>query len=99
VYYLYAFRVPGSAAKFAEALTAEGAPASQYAEPLYRLPVFAGWRSSNPELHVSWQLYPVTEECYRSTVVIPHVHAGMTDEDIDDVAQAIEKVWQHREEL
>ncbi len=99
VYYLYAVRVPGSAQRWAEALIAEGiqeSPRSRpstYIKPYYHLPVFLPYGS--PGQHYCEE----AERAYREVVVLPHVHAGMTDGDIDDVIEAFQKVWMHREEL
>lgn len=98
VYYLYAVRVPGSAEKFAQALTAEGVPTSPYVEPLYRIPAFRGYaRRDDSNDWEGW--YPEVERAHREVVVIPHIHAGMQDFDIDDVIAAFQKVHAHRDEL
>ena len=89
VYYLYAVRVP-DAANWAKALTAEGIPTSTYVEPLYHLPAFLP--SGSPKQH--W--CPEAERACREVVVIPHVHAGMTDGDIDDAMAAFVKIWRNR---
>lgn len=105
VYYLYVVRVPGPVATrltpaeaWAEALTAEGIPASTYVEPLYRLPVFRGFALPDDGATLKG-CYPETERAWREVVVIPHVHAGMAEEDLSDVVKAFQKVSQHREEL
>ena len=94
VYYLYAVRVPGSAERWGQALTREGVPAGTYVKPLYRLPVLSGF--VNPD---DGDVFPEVERAYREVVVLPHIHAGMMEEDLDDVISAFQKVWKHREEL
>ncbi len=94
VYYLYAVRIkenlPGL---FHMALRDEGIPVQRYVKPLYHLPVFLPYGS--PGQHHCEE----AERAYREVVVLPHVHAGMTDGDVDDVIEAFRKVWSHREDL
>lgn len=81
VFYLYAVRVR-DAWRFAKMLRAEGVPASQYVEPLYRLSAFVAYPAD----------CPVVEQAYGEVVVHPLVHARMTDADLQDVIDAFRKV-------
>lgn len=98
-YYLYAVRIteklPGM---FHMALRAEGIPVQRYVEPLYRLPVFghtAPWQVAQGIRDA----HPEVERAHRDVVATDLIHAGMTDEDLDDIIKAFQKVWTHREEL
>lgn len=101
VYYLYAVQIPGpvDVDRFAEAMRAEGVPASRYVEPLYELPALKGYGRREDYSNWRTRLYPNTELVSRRVLVHPHVHAGMTDEDVDDVISTFRKVWQRRLEL
>ncbi len=97
VYYLFATRWDVSAQKVSAALTAEGIPANTYVAPLYRLPCFQGYARNDD---AAWEdLYPAVERAWREVVTIPHIHAEMTEKDLDDVIAAFRKVWQYRNEL
>jgi len=76
---------------FLKALTAEGIPASSgYAHPLYRNPVFEG---------TEWAECPASEQACREAVWMEHRLLLGDEHDMDDIAQAVQKVWAHRREL
>lgn len=97
VYYLYVARLDPAVlgvprARFAQALRAEGIPVSEgYVAPLYRQPIYAR-RAIEP--------LPVVERMHEQEVVFhPLIHAGLSAEDVDDIATAFEKVHARRAEL
>lgn len=98
VYYLYPIRVDVGADVFAEALTAEGIKASQYVLPLYKLPTLRRYARVDETDDWDWW-YPNVNRAWEETVVLEHIHANMTAEDLNDVVTAIRKVHKHREEL
>jgi perosamine synthetase len=103
VYYLYALRLDPavlgvSRARFAEALRAEGVPNVEgYVAPLYRLPVYQ--QRSDAERYADG-ICPTCEAMHdRELLYHMLVHAGMSDEDVDDVAAAFRKVHARRADL
>jgi dTDP-4-amino-4,6-dideoxygalactose transaminase len=103
VYYLYALRLDPdvlgvSRARFAEALRAEGVPNVEgYVAPLYRLPVYQ--QRPDAERYADG-LCPTCEAMHdRELLYHMLVHAGMSDEDVDDVAAAFRKVHARRADL
>lgn len=111
--HLYIFRYQAQAFDYLErdtfvkALQAEGIPASPgYSLPLYEQPVFKN-RSFGPFTHLLEQKIdyqdihlPATHAaCYREAVWLPqNVLLGSRD-DMLDIVNAIEKVYEHRHEL
>jgi dTDP-4-amino-4,6-dideoxygalactose transaminase len=100
VFYLYVVRVdPGvlgvPRARFAAALRAEGVPVTEgYVAPLYRQPVYRGRAGYDDGL------CPVCERMYEREVLWhPLVHAGLSDDDVEDVVAAFRKVHSRRDEL
>jgi perosamine synthetase len=83
---------------FVEALTAEGVPCSNgYVPPLYRLPLFDEHRRA-PELDP--RNFPVCEHLAQESLVLLHVCGWpATERDVDDVADAVDKCWEHRAEI
>jgi dTDP-4-amino-4,6-dideoxygalactose transaminase len=110
VYYVYALRLDGdelgvSRRAFADALRAEGIPVGEgYVAPLYRQPVYR--RRAIPVLRgedapsYADGLCPVCERMHeRELLYLTLVHAGLSEEDVEDVAGAIVKVHRRRAEL
>jgi dTDP-4-amino-4,6-dideoxygalactose transaminase len=106
-------RVGVSREKFIDALVAEGIPAtSGYPFPLYKNPMFLNKRFINAAFPLGTAYHddvdyasfeeccPVTERaCGKEAVWLPqNVFLG-NEQDMDDVAGAIEKVLHHAEEL
>ena len=83
--------------RFTEALAVEGIPcAAGYVPPLYRLPMFRG--SGDERLHPA--SFPTCERLAADELVLlPVCRWPATDDDIADVADAIEKCWLHRTAL
>lgn len=97
VYYLYAVRIkeklPGV---FQHALHAEGIPFRRYVEPLWKLPAFKGFAYADDRGHSP---SPEADRAYREVFVTPAIHAGMTDDDVDDIIRGFRKVHEHRGDL
>ena len=113
-YHLFTFRIDPdvlgvSRNAMVEALSAEGIPAcAGYMLPLHRQPLFenlafgpyTGYRSVRPELDYRKTAYPNSE-------TICDVQGGWleqnlllgTRDDMDGIAEAFEKVYEHRDEL
>ncbi len=113
-YHLFTFRIDPdvlgvSRNAMVEALSAEGIPAcAGYMLPLHRQPLFenlafgpyTGYRSVRPELDYRKTAYPNSE-------TICDVQGGWLEQnlllgtrnDMDDIADAFEKVYEHRDEL
>ena len=113
-YHLFTFRIDPdvlgvSRDAMVEALSAEGIPAcAGYMLPLHRQPLFenlafgpyTGYRSVRPELDYRKTAYPNSE-------TICDVQGGWLEQnlllgtrnDMDDIAEAFEKVYEHRDEL
>ena len=113
-YHLFTFRTDPavlgvSRSAMVEALSAEGIPAcAGYMLPLHRQPLFenlafgpyTGYRSVRPELDYRKTAYPNSE-------TICDVQGGWLEQnlllgtrnDMDDIAEAFEKVYEHRDEL
>jgi perosamine synthetase len=84
---------------FLKALTAEGIPASGgYAHPLYRNPMFR-----DPALPVDYSRYadlcPASERACDEAVWLEHRLLLGDGEDMDDIARAVHRVYEHRGEL
>ncbi len=113
-YHLFVFRYDAQIygvprARYLEALTAEGIPVcGGYAIPLYRQPIFlnkafgpyTGYKSVRTDLDYSHTSCPVCERiCAEEGAWFDqHVLLG-SDEDMDEVAQAFEKIYACRNEL
>jgi dTDP-4-amino-4,6-dideoxygalactose transaminase len=102
VYFTFALRFDSnlwgcSRAQFVDALAAEGIPcAAGYVPPLYGLPVFG----SQFEAEREPSNFPTCERLANKELVLLNVcRWPATHEDIDDVADAIEKCWSQRGEL
>jgi dTDP-4-amino-4,6-dideoxygalactose transaminase len=88
-----------SRAQFLRALTAEGIPASSgYAHPLYRNPLF-----QQPGLPLDYAGFaercPASEQACAEAVWLEHRLLLGDRVDMDDIAAAVAKVYEHREEL
>jgi dTDP-4-amino-4,6-dideoxygalactose transaminase len=90
------------------ALNAEGIPCSGgYRVGLYAQPIFAerrfgpfnGYRTARPDLRYDASDYPVCERACREAVWLAQSLLLGTQDDMDDIVRAIEKVHQHWEEL
>jgi perosamine synthetase len=113
VYYLYVVRLDAavlgvSRARFAEALRAEGVPATEgYVRPIYREPIyqrraaFAFGDSRNAGSgDYAEGICPTCERMHDHEVLFHDlVHAGLTEGDVDDIAAAFRKVHARRHEL
>jgi dTDP-4-amino-4,6-dideoxygalactose transaminase len=114
-YHLYIFRYRAAdfaglpRERFLAALEAEGIPNSAgYGMPLYRQQLFlkrnfgpyTGYRSTKPNLDYRAVSCPISERaCYEEACwLLQYVLLG-TQEDMDDIVGAIEKIHQHRGEL
>ena len=96
-------------AVFVEALRAEGIPVDQgYTVPLHRQPLFrdlrfgpyTGYRQSRPDLDYSRASCPVTERaCAGEILWLPQWALLGSKDDMDDIAAACRKVYEHRDEL
>jgi dTDP-4-amino-4,6-dideoxygalactose transaminase len=97
---------------FIEALNAEGIPAGQYVEPLYKLPVYQkGNVHSNGLVHdgnvagatpvtYSETLCPVAEKLHSEQLIwMDTVVPEASESDIRDVATAIEKIERNADQL
>ena len=103
-WHLYVFRFDErtfgiSRDRFLKALVAEGIPASSgYAHPLYRNPMFL-----NPEFPVDYARYidlcPASEQVCRDAVWLEHRLLLSEEKDMADIARAVERIYEHREEL
>ncbi len=106
VYYTYMMRIIESEAgisrrQLVKALEAEGAPAFEgYSRPLYLQPLYqADWPGKNGRQYGPG-LCPVTERLYEREIFYHvHLYAAMREPWIEQICQAYEKVWAHREEL
>lgn len=114
-YHLYMFRynaaefggVPRE--RFLEALRAEGIPCSPgYGMPLYRQPLFeqlafgpfTGYRHTRPDLDYTKVSCPVSERaCREEAVWLTQAVLLGTQADMDDIVEAVDKVYTHRQEL
>jgi dTDP-4-amino-4,6-dideoxygalactose transaminase len=88
-----------SRAQFLRALTAEGIPASSgYAHPLYRNPLF-----QQPGLPLDYsrfaELCPASEQACAEAVWLEHRLLLGDRADMDDIAAAVAKVYEHRGEV
>ena len=94
--------------RFLAALQAEGIPCSGgYKVGLYRQPLFAqrnfgpyqGYRLARPDLHYDPADYPVCEQACGEAVWLSQQTLLGTQADMDDIIAAVEKVYEHRQEL
>jgi dTDP-4-amino-4,6-dideoxygalactose transaminase len=102
-----------SRATFARALRAEGAPATEgYVEPIYLQPLYqqriahgtrgCPWTCGHWRGEVSYErgICPVTERLYESDLLLLDVcRSPLTPRDVDDVADAFEKVIENLDRL
>jgi perosamine synthetase len=98
---------------FARALRAEGAPVTEgYVEPIYLQPMYQQriargtkgfpWQGGTWQGEVSYDrgICPVTERLYESDLMLLDVcRVPLTTRDVDDVADAFEKVLEHVDRL
>ncbi|MEN6520101.1 MAG: DegT/DnrJ/EryC1/StrS family aminotransferase [Armatimonadota bacterium] len=101
------FEVPRK--RFLSALSAEGIPCSEgYGIPLYEQPLFTnkafgpytGYRLTNPDIDYSKVFLPVTERaCKNEGCWIPHSVLLGDTHDMDDIVNAVCKIYEHRGEL
>jgi perosamine synthetase len=98
---------------FVRALRAEGAPATEgYVEPIYLQPMYqqriargtcgCPWTCGHWQGEVSYErgICPVTERMYESDLLLLDVcRVPLTTRDVDDVADAFEKVLEHVDRL
>ncbi len=113
-YHLFLFRIDAgqlgvSRARFLEALEAEGVPACEgYVMPLYKQPLFenrafgpyTGWRSVRPDSQYSAVECPNCERlCAGQAAWIEQRLFLGTQQDMDDIFGAFEKVYDNRETL
>jgi dTDP-4-amino-4,6-dideoxygalactose transaminase len=113
VYYLHVIKVDEQAlgiprSRFAAALAAEGVPVTEgYVSPLYRQPLYrdrAAAAFGDPR-NAGLGSYadgtaPTCERMHEHEVLYhPHIHAGLSAGDVDDVAAAFRKVHARRGEL
>ena len=98
-FYAYAFKYNGegfqgaSRGKFIAALCEEGIPISPVYEPVPLSVLFSDAAYRQLSL-------PVTEQAsYCEAVVLPQAVLLGTQADIDDIIEAIRKIWQHADEL
>jgi perosamine synthetase len=114
VYYVYALRLDEevlgvSRAAFAEGLRAEGIPVGEgYVAPLYYQPLYQQRSAAafgdprNAGLGGSYEAgsCPTCERMHhRELLFHTLIHAGLSADDVDDVAAAFRKVHAHRSEL
>ncbi len=111
VYYVYpllyeeaAWGIPRS--RFLEAVTAEGIPISGgYVRPLYLSPLYQerrawAFRAYQGGARYDAGLCPVAEHLHgRAMLLTPVVRPPARERDMEDIAAAIRKVWEHRREL
>jgi len=113
-YHLFPFRIDpaefgATREAFLEALKAEGIPAAAaYPVPLYRQPVFeqllfgpyTGYRNARPDLDYKQVSCPNCETIsFTQGVWLEHRLLLATRADMDDVADAIQKVYDNRDRL
>ena len=98
-FYAYVFKYNGegfqgaSRGQFIAALGEEGIPISPVYEPVPLSVLFSGAAYRQLSL-------PVTEQAsYSEAVVLPQAVLLGTQADIDDIIEAIRKIWQHADEL
>jgi dTDP-4-amino-4,6-dideoxygalactose transaminase len=103
-WHIYVFRFSEqefglSRARFLEALTAEGIPASSgYAHALFRNPLFEDPAHGGDPARTA-ALCPVSEQACREAVWLEHRLLLGSPGDMNDVAEAIAKIHRHREAL
>jgi len=111
VYYVYPLLYDASVwgiprVRFLEAVGAEGIPISGgYVKPLYLSPLYQerrawAFRAYRGDVSYAEGICPVAERLHRETMLlIAVVRPPATEDDMDDIAAAIWKVWEHRKEL
>lgn len=111
VYYVYPLLYDRAAwgiprARFVEAVLAEGIPISGgYVKPLYLAPLYQERRASAFRAYTGGARYeagmcPVVERLHSETMLLlAVVRPPATERDMDDIAAALTKVWEHRTEL
>ena len=97
--------------KFIEALNAEGIPACPgyvrpiYLEPLYQKRVTYGKNGGPLKTNLNGITYnigdcPISERMHNSEIIMLYsIHANLTEKDIDDICEAFEKVYFHKEKI
>ncbi len=113
-YHLFALRMDPtvfgvSRDRFVQAITAEGVPAiAGYMIPLYRQPLFqdlafgpyTAYKQTQPDLDYRRVSCPNCEEiCYRQGVWLEQRFMLGTRQDMDDIADAFQKVYDQRQSL
>jgi perosamine synthetase len=111
VYYVYPLLYAADAwgisrARFVEAVNAEGIPISGgYVRPLYLSPLYQerrawAFRAYGGDTSYAEGICPVAERLHRETMLLlAVVRPPATERDMDDIAAAIWKVWQHKKDL
>lgn len=111
VYYVYPLLYDEAAwgisrARFVEAVGAEGVPISGgYVKPLYLSPLYQerrawAFRTYRGAARYEEGVCPVVERLHdRSMLLLAVVRPPATERDMDDIAAAIRKVWEHRRAL
>lgn len=111
VYYVYPLLYDETAwgiprARFVEAVQAEGIPISGgYVKPLYLSPLYQerrawAFRSYRGGARYEEGACPVVERLHnQAMLLLAVVRPPATEQDMDDIAAAIEKVWEHRRAL
>ena len=76
----------------------EGVPIGcGYITPIYKMPVFSGYPNEDID---QIEEYPNVEELWKNKLFLTLYHApNSTKEDMQDVIDAFEKVWEHKNEL
>jgi dTDP-4-amino-4,6-dideoxygalactose transaminase len=88
----------------------EGVKVGRCAPPLYLMPIFQNkiaygsngfpWSMSGKEYDYSRGICPVIEELsYKTLIRHEYMRPGMSEADLDNVAEAFHKVWENRGEL
>lgn len=111
VYYVYPFLYDEAAwgiprTRFVEAVVAEGIPISGgYVRPLYLSPLYQerrawAFRTYQGAMRYEEGICPVVEHLHNQTILLlAIVRPPATQRDMEDIAAAIRKVWEHREAL
>ena len=110
-FYVYAFEMIEeefgiSRELFAQALNAEGVPVyCGYSKPLYLSPLYQerrhwAYRFFNPKINYEKGICPVAEHAYEKTLLqMEAVRPPATVKDMDDIAEAIIKIAENKNEL
>lgn len=114
VYYLQAIKfnekeLSCSRDKFLDALAAEGVSMTKgYVEPLYLLPIYHEGKDSqsvftrhiNADVSYERGLCPIAEELhFRSLITNTLIYPPLTNGDLNDIVDAIEKIYKHIDDL